>query len=64
MSPRELIRGATIDYNEHCRLPYGAYVHTHESHSSSMALQTVGALALQPTRNKQGGYFFFILNSG
>ena len=29
-----------------------------------MAAQTIGAIALRPTRNTQGGYFFFSLTTG
>eukprot|EP00957_Ditylum_brightwellii_P050469 3827229-Ditylum_brightwellii.AAC.1 len=64
MSPRELITGFTIDYNKHCKLPYVTYVHIHKSHSNNMVPQTVGAIALRPTGNHQGDYFFFSLNSG
>eukprot|EP00957_Ditylum_brightwellii_P002861 219745-Ditylum_brightwellii.AAC.1 len=40
-SPRELITEATIDYNNHCKLPYGTYDHMHEGHNNNMALHTV-----------------------
>ena len=37
---------------------------THEEHDNTMAARTVGAIALQPTGNQQGGYWFMSLLSG
>ena len=48
----------------HCKLEFGDYVQTHEEHDNSMAARTIGAIALCPTRNTQGGYFFFSLTTG
>jgi hypothetical protein len=64
LSPRAIVTGASIDFNRHCQLEFGAYVQTHEEHNNSMATRTVGALALRPTGNDQGGYYFFSLNTG
>eukprot|EP00957_Ditylum_brightwellii_P136668 10422235-Ditylum_brightwellii.AAC.3 len=64
MSPHTIMTGATVDFNKHCSLEYGTFVHTHESHTNDMAPRTVGAIALRPTGNLQGGYFFFSLSSG
>jgi len=52
-----LLTGQVIDYHRHCQLEFGAYSQVHESHDNSMAPQTAGALALQPSGNTQGGYF-------
>ena len=64
MSPRTLLTGLTMNYNRHCRLEFGKYVQTHEEHGNSLNPCTIGALALRPTGNVQGGYFFFSLTTG
>jgi hypothetical protein len=56
MSPRSITTGLDVDYNKHCRIEYGQYVQTHEKHDNSMVTRAVGALALRPTGNQQGGY--------
>ena len=64
MSPRTLLTGLAMNYNRHCRLGFGEYVQTHEEHDNSLNPRTIGALALRPTGNAQGGYFFFSLATG
>ena len=64
LSPRTLLTGQTWSYTTHCKLEFGDYVQTHEEHDNSMATQTIGAIALRPTGNTQGGYFFFSLTTG
>jgi hypothetical protein len=64
MSPRSIIAGLKLDYRKHCRLEFGSYVQVHEEHDNSMATRTTGAIALRPTGNDQGGYYFFSLATG
>ena len=64
MSPRTIITGQLLDYNKHCRYEFGEYVQTHEEHDNSLLSRTVGAIALRPTGNQQGGYFFTSLHTG
>ncbi len=64
LSPRALIAGTEIDYSHHCKLEFGAYVQTHEDHDNTMQARTTGAIALRPTGNSQGGYYFMSLSSG
>jgi hypothetical protein len=64
ISPRELLTGLKIDYNKHCKIEYGSYVQVHEDHDNSMQTRTTGAIALRPTGNSQGGYYFFSLTTG
>ncbi|KAI2499082.1 Reverse transcriptase (RNA-dependent DNA polymerase) [Fragilaria crotonensis] len=64
LSPRAIVVGSTIDYNNHVKLEFGQYVQTHEPHNNSMQTRTVGALALRPTGNEQGGHYFFSLTTG
>lgn len=63
-SPRSIVTGATLDYMKHCRYQFGEYVQTHEEHDSTMAPRTIGALALRPTGNAQGSFYFFSLSTG
>jgi hypothetical protein len=64
ISPRELIAGLKLDYNKHCKLEFGSYVQVHEDHDNTMQTRTTGAIALRPTGNVQGGYYFFSLTTG
>ena len=64
MSLCTLLTGLTMNYNRHCRLEFGEYVQTHEEHDNSLNPRTIGALALRPTGNVQGGYFIFSLTTG
>ena len=64
MSPRTIITGQLLDYHKHCRYEFGEYVQTHEEHDNSLQSRTVGAIALRPTGNQQGGYFFMSLHTG
>ena len=64
LSPRAIVTGSRISYEAHCQLEFGSYVQTHEPHDNSMATRTTGALALRPTGNDQGGYYFFSLTTG
>jgi hypothetical protein len=60
---RAIVTGSTIDFHRHCQYEFGEYVQTHEAHDNSMGSQTVGAIALRPTGNAQGGYYFFSLST-
>ena len=64
VSPRTLITGIKLDFNKHCKYQFGEYVQTHEEHDNTMAPRTIGALALRPTGNVQGSFYFFSLSSG
>jgi hypothetical protein len=65
-SPRTIMTGTTLDYNKHCRLPFGAYVETREDNdtTNTMVERTRGAICLGPTANFQGSYKFFCLDTG
>lgn len=64
MSPREIVTGYKLDYNKHCKFEFGTYVQVHEDHGNNMMSRTTGAIALRPTGNMQGGYFFMSLTTG
>jgi hypothetical protein len=61
ISPRGLISDLKLDYGKHCCIEFGAYVQTQEEHDNTMASRTMGAIALRPTGNNQGGYYFLNL---
>jgi hypothetical protein len=64
INPRELITGTKIDYNKHIRAEFGEYVQVHEDHDITMRTRTTGAIAMKPTRNTQGGHWFYSLTTG
>jgi len=64
LSPRTIISSSTINYNKHCALQFGTYVQVHEPHNNSLLHRTTGALALRPSGNMQGGFYFMSLTSG
>jgi hypothetical protein len=57
--------GTKLDYNKHCRLPFGAYVETHGENdpTNTMVERTRGAI-LGPMANFQGSYKFLCLDTG
>ena len=64
LSPRTIVTGQKLDFKRHCCFQFGEYVQTHEEHDNSMSPRTVGALALHPTGNAQGGFRFMSLSTG
>ena len=63
LSLSTIVTGRKIDCILHCHIEYGQYAQTHEKHDNSMDSRTIGALALKPTGNHQGGYYLFSLYS-
>ena len=65
LSPRTIITGNELDYKKHCTLQFGEYVHTHEKGTNSTAIpRSIGAIAMRPTGNAQGGFWFYSLKTG
>ena len=64
LSPRTIVTGQKLDFKRHCRFQFGQYVQTHKEHNNSMSPRTVGALALRPTGNAQGSFYFMSLSTG
>jgi hypothetical protein len=64
ISPRTIITGQSVDYSRHCKFQFGEYVQTHEEHDNTMLRRTIGALALHPTGNAQGSFYFYSLSTG
>jgi hypothetical protein len=65
-SPRTIMTGTALDYEKNCKLPFGAYVETHEERPRTNTLyeRTQGVICLGPTSNFQGSYKFLCLNTG
>ena len=59
MSPQSIITGMEL-----CKIQTGKYVQTHEKGDNTLKFRTVGAIALRPTGNAQGGYFYLSLKTG
>lgn len=64
MSPKMIVTGQQVDFNRYCQLEFGAYVQTHDDSDNTMTSRTTGAIALRPTGNSQGGYYFMSLSTG
>jgi hypothetical protein len=64
--PRTFMTGTALDYNKHCKLPFGAYIETHEENKQMNSLDewTRGAICIGPTANFQGSYKFMYLHTG
>jgi hypothetical protein len=64
LSPRAIVTGLGIDCTKHCRIQFGQHAQTHKKHDNAMTPRTIGAIALRPTGNQQGGHCFHGLMSG
>jgi len=65
-SPKELIFGEQrLDYNNICRLPFGAYVQVHDDldATNTMESRTTGAINLGTSGNLQGSHKFYSLKT-
>ena len=62
---RAILTGQFPDYDKHCSLAFGEYVHVHNPRTitNTMAPRTSPAIAMGPTSNLQGGHRFFCLES-
>jgi len=58
LSPHMIITGSTIDYNKQSALQFSTYVQVQVPHKNSLMPRTTGAIALQPSGNAQGRYYF------
>ena len=59
ISPRQLLIGLALDYNKHCRMPFGGYAHVNKEPTVTNDVnepRTIGTICLGPTGNDQGSY--------
>ena len=64
LAKRNIADTAVPDANKHFHVLYDEYCNTYESTTNTMELRTVGALALGPTGNTQGGVRCYSLRTG
>jgi hypothetical protein len=64
LSPLTILEGVVLDYNLHFQVIFGEYAQTYEVTTNDMKRRTVGAIALGPTGNLQGGIRFYSLITG
>ena len=67
MSPNTLITGAPgIEYKELTKLQFGDYVQVHQENTitNTNEPRSVGAIAIYPSGNAQGTWYFMSLNTG
>ena len=64
MSPMTIVKGVKLDYKKHFKVILGEYAQTFEGSDNTMKERTIGAIALGPSGNLQGGVRFFSLKSG
>jgi hypothetical protein len=66
LSPLTIMTGKpALNYND-LKIEFGAYAQVFESNdpTNTLKARTTGAIALMPTGNAQGGYFFLSLTTG
>jgi hypothetical protein len=66
LSPREIILRHKLDFTKHCRAQFGSYCKAHDEPvpTNTMVTRSTPAIVLGPTRNLQGTYKFFSLETG
>ena len=63
MSPMTIVEGVKLDYNKHFKVIPGEYAQNFEDSDNTMKKRTIGAIALGPSGNLQGGVQCFSLKS-
>ena len=65
-SPRMILTKRNLEYEKHCKVPFGAYVQaTHETNATnSIAARTLDCIYLRANNNIQGGHEVMDLNTG
>ena len=64
LSPYTIVQGKHLNLNKHFQVMFGEYAQTYEGTDNTMEPRCVGAIALGPNGNAQGGVNFFSLYSG
>eukprot|EP00536_Pseudo-nitzschia_multiseries_P010625 jgi/Psemu1/203784/e_gw1.332.17.1 len=64
LSPLTIVEGRTLLYNLHFQVIFGEYAQTYEGTDNTMNSRTVGAIALGPSGNLQGGVRLYSLLTG
>ena len=64
LPPITIVTGLVPDFKKHFHVLYGEYCNTYKGTTNTMKLRTVGALALGPSGNTQGGVRCYSLRTG
>jgi hypothetical protein len=58
--------GTTLNFAKHCKVPFGAYVETHEENkpTNTMVERTRGTICLGTSADFQGSYNFLCVRTG
>ena len=60
VSTMTIVEGVKLDYNKHFKVIPGEYAQTFEGSDNTMKERTIGAIALGPAGNRQGGVRFSV----
>ena len=63
LSPRQIVPGMTVDYVKHFRIQFREYSQVQEAHDNTIHARATGAIALLPTGNTKGAYYFMSLST-
>jgi len=65
-SPRMILTQESLDYNKHCKIPFGSYVQAnHETNSTNSNIaRTIDCIYLRPNNLIQGGHELMDLTTG
>ena len=65
-SPRMILTQQVLDYEKHCKVPFGSFVQaTHEpERKNSNISRTIDCIYLRPSNSMQGGHEVMDLNTG
>ena len=64
LSPYTIVQGKHLNINKHFQVMFEEYAQTYKGTDNTMKPRYVGAIALGPNGNAQGGVNFFSLYSG
>ena len=57
-APGQMSLDHILTTKKHCRLQFGSYVQVHDQHDNSLLQRKSSTIALNPTNNMRGTYFF------
>ena len=65
-SPHVLLKKMDLDYEKHCKIPFGSYVIANHEHDpkNTPATRGIDCIYLRPLNNKQGGHYLMHLSTG
>lgn len=63
-SPRQLVDMKPLDYERHCRYPFGSYVQCNADTTNTPRARTRDAIYLRPSTSLQGGHEVMALDTG